>query len=76
MADKTVERIIYEVGQVCDRYKWRDDIERGLMDLHFDEIFADRDDYIYLHKEGKVLLFISWVNATCQIFIQNSEVRL
>lgn len=76
MADKTVERIIDEVKQTLDRYKWRDDIERGLMDLHFDEIFADKDDYIYLHKDGKVLLFISWVNAVCQIFIQDRKVHM
>lgn len=54
----------------------RQDIENQLKEQGFSLEFEDRDDQIWMDKDQKELLFISWINAVCYCYDRMQKIRL
>ena len=59
-----------ETQDIFQRYNWRDDIEEGLHDVDWIELFGDPDEKIYYNpkKTFDLLLYINWVDGIYSIY--------
>ncbi len=61
-----------ETQQIFERFTWRDDIEEGLKDIGWKELFGDPDEKIYQNpkKTFELLLYVDWINGIYSLYIR------
>ena len=77
-SDQKRRNMIREIREVLNRYKWREDIERGLKRIGFTLWFEKRDDQIWGLDEipQDLMLFISWINAELWIHFRIEKIDM